>query len=91
MFPLSTRSRITRQDRRKEARRENRKNRLRSNVDFGRSILLEPLEERVVLTGTWSSVANTIPGGNGVGTMLLLSDGTIMATDGNDAVSKSWY
>ena len=55
------------------------------------ALRFESLERRVVLTGTWSAVANGIPGGNGVGTMLLLSDGSVMAHEGNDAISRNWY
>jgi hypothetical protein len=39
--------------------------------------MVESLERRVLLTGTWSQLTHAAPGG--VGTMLLLPDGTVMA------------
>src|SRR6516165_8441065 len=51
-----------------------------------RSLAVEALEGRVLLSGTWSALAHTAPGG--VGTMLLLSDGTVMAQNGGNA---GWY
>lgn len=53
---------------------------------------LEPLEDRLVLTtpGTWTPLTNLSPfASNGIGTMELLSDGTIMAQGGG--VSNTWY
>src|SRR5437763_2547236 len=66
-----------------------RKTRLVSNRD-NRSpapagVALESLESRTLLTGTWTSVA-TAPGG--IGTMLLLPDGTVMAQ--LNATSADW-
>jgi hypothetical protein len=43
---------------------------------------LEALESRLVPTGTWTRVAAAAPGGTGVGTMTLLSNGTVMAQGG---------
>jgi hypothetical protein len=40
---------------------------------------LEALEERCLLVGNWTSVANLAP--DAIGTMMLLSDGTVMAQD----------
>src|SRR5450432_2966532 len=58
-----------------------------------KSILrLETLEDRLVLTtpGSWSSLTHLAPfSSGGIGTMELLSDGTVMA-QGAD-VSKNWY
>src|SRR5690349_21153539 len=39
--------------------------------------MVESLEQRVLLAGTWSQLMRAAPGG--VGTMLLLPDGTVMA------------
>jgi hypothetical protein len=39
--------------------------------------MVESLERRVLLTGTWGQLTHAAPGG--VGTMLLLPDGTVMA------------
>jgi hypothetical protein len=41
---------------------------------------------QIAEAGTWTALANTAPGG--VNTMLLLSDGTVMAQDGG---STTWY
>src|SRR5262245_2242756 len=46
---------------------------------------VELLEDRLVPAGTWSSLANPAP--VPVSTMLLMTDGTVMATDGGSA----WY
>jgi hypothetical protein len=49
---------------------------------------VEQLETRLVLTGgQWAQLANDAP--NGIGTMLLLADGSVMAQ--GPPVSKSWY
>jgi Ca2+-binding RTX toxin-like protein len=45
----------------------------------------EPLETRSLLTGTWATLANPAPAP--VGTMILLSDGTVMAQAGR---STGW-
>ena len=50
-------------------------------VVFGLMLALE-----VARAGTWTALANTAPGG--VNTMLLLSDGTVMAQDGGNT---TWY
>src|SRR5262249_18350987 len=48
----------------------------------------ESLESRQLLAGgTWTSLTNRAP--DGIGPMMLLSDGTVMAQGGD--VSKSWY
>src|SRR5215471_4047214 len=46
------------------------------------AILFQPLAR----AGTWTALANAAPGG--VNTMLLLSDGTVMAQNGG---STTWY
>ncbi len=48
---------------------------------------LEPLEARDLLTGTWTPLVNLAP--STTGTMLLLSDGTVMVQGGG--VSNAWY
>ena len=53
---------------------------------------IEQLEDRVVPTGgTWTQLANLAADANGIQTMLLLSDGTVMANGGSDSASKDWY
>src|SRR4051812_46319154 len=47
----------------------------------------EQLETRVVPAGTWNAFTNLDPGG--VGTMMLLSDGSVMAQ--GSGVSNAWY
>ncbi len=49
--------------------------------------VLETLESRLVPTGTWTKLAHAAP--NGIGTMMLLSDGTVMA-QGSGTVN-TWY
>jgi hypothetical protein len=48
---------------------------------------LEELETRTVLSGTWTALAHAAP--SGIGTMFLLSDGTVMAQ--GSGISKNWY
>ncbi len=50
---------------------------------------LMALEERKLLTGTWTELTNPIPGGDTAGTMTLMSNGTVMAQGGG--VSNKWY
>ncbi|MBV9820825.1 MAG: hypothetical protein JO144_01170, partial [Actinobacteria bacterium] len=50
---------------------------------------LEALEERTLLTGAWTPLANLPPSPDGIGTMMLLSDGTVMAEGGG--VDNTWY
>jgi hypothetical protein len=52
-----------------------------------RRLQLEGLEARELLTGTWATLANLAPGGTG--TMLLLSDGSVMAEGSGQ--SSSWF
>jgi hypothetical protein len=54
---------------------------------------VEPLEERAVPAGTWTTLTNSFPG-NGSGLMMLLSDGTVMVLGGQAGLgnaSSSWY
>ncbi len=53
---------------------------------------VECLEDRTLLTGgTWTPLTNLAPDTSGIQTMMLLSDGTIMAQGGSDSASKNWY
>jgi len=46
---------------------------------------IEPLEQRMLLTGTWTPITNAAPGAS---TMLLLTDGTVMVQAGTQ--SANW-
>jgi hypothetical protein len=48
-------------------------------------VALEELEPRNLPAGTWIQLTNLAPGG--IGTMMLLSDGTVMAQEGG---SEKW-
>src|SRR5262249_59621250 len=48
---------------------------------------LETLEERCLLIGSWIPVANLAP--STIGTMMLLSDGTVMAQGGGQV--NTWF
>jgi hypothetical protein len=52
-----------------------------------RTLTLEALEGRVLLTGTWTKLTNLAP--ESIGTMLLLSDGTVMAQGGG--IANTWH
>jgi hypothetical protein len=53
---------------------------------------LEHLEDRLVPTGTWTNLTNLAPDSDGIGTMMLLTDGTVMAQGvGPNQVSNNWY
>jgi hypothetical protein len=47
------------------------------------------LEARNLLSGTWTQLTNLVPSDTGTGTMMLLSDGTVMVQGGG--VAKTWY
>ena len=47
------------------------------------------LERRELLTGNWTALAHAVPGGGGSGTMIQLSDGSVMVEGGG--ASASWY
>src|SRR5262249_14283157 len=52
----------------------------------------EALEDRCLLTGTWTPLTNLLPDPIGAATQMLLSDGTVMILGGGDvATSKNWY
>jgi uncharacterized repeat protein (TIGR01451 family) len=58
--------------------------------DFrARRVSLEALESRLALTGTWTPLAHAAPAG--IGTMELLSDGTVMAQASTGNASSTWY
>jgi hypothetical protein len=63
-----------------------RKNKRRVSVP-ARRLHLEALERRELLSGNWALLTNAAPGN--VGTMMLLSDGTVMAQQAG--VSNNWY
>jgi hypothetical protein len=52
-----------------------------------RPLTLEHLESRDLLSGVWTPLVNTAP--TSIGTMMLLTDGTVMAEAGGQ--SKIWY
>ena len=52
--------------------------------NHSRRLRLENLEPRLALSGTWTALAHAAPAG--IGTMELLSDGTVIGTQG-----KNWY
>src|SRR5262245_37612049 len=52
---------------------------------YDRPLTLEPLEARELLTGTWVALNNLAP--TQISTMMLLSDGTVMAQDNG---GKNW-
>src|SRR5262249_26282368 len=57
-----------------------------------RRLSVEVLEDRCLLTGTWTPLTNLLPDTFGAATEMLLSDGTVMILGGGDvATSKNWY
>jgi uncharacterized repeat protein (TIGR01451 family) len=57
-----------------------------------RRVGMESLEPRMMLTatpGTWTALANIAPAGN-VGTLELLSDGTVLAAAPNSSAANTW-
>jgi hypothetical protein len=65
------------------ASRQRRVHRLRRRLE------LEVLEARTLLTGTWAPLVHAAPSPDGIGTMMLLTDGTVIAEGGN--VDNTWY
>ncbi len=59
----------------------------------GRRPQLELLEDRVVPAGTgWTALTNAAPDTTGIGTMMLLSDGTVLAQGGGSAgATNVWW
>jgi hypothetical protein len=65
---------------------------LRTTAKRRASLHVEPLEERAVPTGTWTTLANPFPAAAfGAQMLLLLSDGTVMVQGGADTSSTAWY
>jgi hypothetical protein len=59
---------------------------------LSRGLFVEPLERRDLLSGTWTALTNLAPGP--IGTMISLSDGTVMAQNGDlntPANRNQWY
>ena len=55
-------------------------------------LALETLEDRCLLTGTWTPLTNLLPDTFGPAAEMMLSDGTAMILGGGDVVaSKNWY
>jgi hypothetical protein len=52
---------------------------------------VEQLEERAVPTGTWATLANPLPISDGAKTMMLLSDGAVIALGGGSNTGSVWY
>jgi uncharacterized repeat protein (TIGR01451 family) len=61
-----------------------RRARSKRQQSYSRRLSLENLEPRLALSGTWTALAHAAPAG--IGTMELLSDGTVIGTQG-----KNWY
>ena len=57
--------------------------------NHSRRLSLENLESRLVLSGTWTALTHAAPAG--IGTMELLSDGTVMASASVGPASTDWY
>jgi methionine-rich copper-binding protein CopC len=55
----------------------------------GRPLELQQLEARQVLSGTWTGLTNLAP--DGTGTMMLLSDATVMVQGPDNNTSNTWY
>src|SRR5262249_17096218 len=55
-------------------------------------LAVETLEDRCLLSGTWTPLTNLLPDTFGAAAEMLLSDGTVMILGGGDVVaSKNWY
>jgi hypothetical protein len=51
--------------------------------------VLELLEDRTLLSSAWAPLANSAPSSTGTGTMMLLTDGTVMVQGGG--TTNTWY
>jgi hypothetical protein len=67
----------------------NRLPRKRRAAPLHRRLTVETLEDRTLLTGTWSGLANLAPAGTG--TLMLLSDGTVMVQGPDNGTTNTWY
>lgn len=65
----------------KKSKHPDRRNRIR------RELRTEKLEQRDLFAGVWTPLSNIAP--DNIGTMMLLTDGTVMAQGGG--VTKDWY
>src|SRR5437879_3478455 len=52
---------------------------------------VEHLEARTVPTGSWTPLATPVPALDGAQTLMLLSDGTVIAHGGGGFASNTWY
>src|SRR5947209_9420402 len=63
----------------------------RSRRRLKAQLQVESLEQRAVPAGTWTLLTNVLPSLDGAQTMMLLSDGTVMAHGGSGRASSAWY
>jgi hypothetical protein len=57
-----------------------------------RRLAVEALEDRCLMTGTWTPLTNLLPDPVGASAMMLLSDGTVMIQGGGETfASQNWY
>jgi hypothetical protein len=84
MFSLPSRASSNRK-RRRATRSSSPARSVMSHVNLN----VECLEDRTLMTGTWTTLANLAPSPTGIGTMMLLTDGTVMAQGGN--IDSTWY
>ncbi len=61
----------------------------RSSNRLHRRLILEPLEDRRLMAGTWTPLTNLVPAGAGAGEMMLLSDGTVMVQSNGETTTWS--
>ncbi|HEY3969612.1 MAG TPA: kelch repeat-containing protein [Planctomycetaceae bacterium] len=78
--------------------RSARRSRLRAESRYPISAEVQLLESRTLLNGvtpaapgTWTAVTTAPLSANGIGTMMMLSDGRILAIGGGDTASKTWF
>jgi hypothetical protein len=69
--------------------RKSKRKRGRAGVDAPVRLRLEPLEARDLPAGSWTALTNLAP--DYIGTMMLLSDGTVMAQDNAPGYWNRWY
>ena len=66
--------------------------RARRNTKRTVRLTLEALEDRCLLSGTWTPLTNLLPDAFGATHEMLLSDGTVMIQDGGaQTTSNRWY
>jgi hypothetical protein len=64
--------------------------RARRNTQHKVRLAVETLEDRCLLSGTWTPLTNLLPD-PGANTMMLLSDGSVMVEGGAGSTSKNWF